>query len=153
MVYHGKGLSLLNSENGKEFWNAPWETSYCVNASSPVVYKDIVFNTSGYKMGGQALKFSKDGYKILWKSEVIAAQHSDPILINGYLYSYSGESGRKNGLFKCVNLSTGKEMWSTKEVSQGTLTYVDGYLILMDISGNVYLVKPDPESFKLAGTL
>jgi len=153
LVYHGKGLSLVNSENGKEFWRAPWETKYCVNASTPVVYQDIVFNTSGYSMGGQALKFTRDGYKTLWKSEVIGAQHSDPILIDGYLYSYSGESTRKNGLFKCVEMLTGKEMWSTKEISQGTATYVDGHLICMDISGNIYLVKPNPRSFELAGTI
>ncbi len=153
LVYHGKGLSLVNAENGKEYWRAPWETKYCVNATTPVVYQDIVFNTSGYDMGGQALKFSRDGYKTLWKSEVIGAQHSDPILIDGYLYSYSGESTRKNGLFKCVEMLTGKEMWSTNEISQGTATYVDGHLICMDISGNIYLVKPNHKSFELAGTI
>ena len=153
LVYHGKGLSLVDSDDGKEYWRAPWETKYCVNASTPVVFQNVVFNTSGYKMGGQALQFSRDGYKILWKSEVIGAQHSDPILIDGYLYSYSGESTRKNGLFKCVDLLTGKEMWSTNEISQGTATYVDGHLICMDISGNIYLVKPNPKSFTLVGTL
>ncbi len=153
VVYHGKGLSLVNSEDGVEFWNAPWETSYCVNASTPVVYQDMIFNTSGYKMGGQVLKFTRDGYTTLWKSEVIGAQHSDPILIDGYLYSYSGESTRKNGLFKCVEWATGKEVWSTGEISQGTATYVDGHLICMDISGNIHLVKPNPKSFELAGTI
>jgi outer membrane protein assembly factor BamB len=153
MVYHGKGLSLVDSDNGKEYWRAPWETKYCVNASTPVVYEDIVFNTSGYDMGGQALKFSRDGYKILWKSEVIGAQHSDPILLDGYLYTYSGESTRKNGVFKCVEMKTGKEMWSTNEISQGTTTYVDGHIICMDISGNIYLIKPNNKSFELVGTL
>jgi outer membrane protein assembly factor BamB len=153
LVYHGKGLSLVNSENGKEFWNAPWETSYCVNASTPVVYQDMIFNTSGYKMGGEVLRFKRDGFTTLWKSGVIGAQHSDPILIDGYLYSYSGESTQKKGQFKCVEMLTGKEMWSTGEISQGTSTCVDGHLICMDISGNIYLVKPNPKSFELAGKI
>lgn len=153
LVYHGKALSLVNPADGKEFWRAPWETNYFVNATTPVVDNDIVFHTSAYGMGGEALKFTKEGYKVLWKSDVIAAQHSDPVLINGYLYSYSGESSRKNGQFKCVELATGKEMWSTDKVSQGTLTYVDGHLICFDISGNIYLVKPDPGEFKLVGTI
>jgi outer membrane protein assembly factor BamB len=153
LVYHGKGLSLVNPDNGKEFWRVPWETRYCVNATTPVINGDIVFNTSGYDMGCQATKFSKTGYKTLWKSPVIGAQHTDPVLIDGYLYSYSGESTRKNGLFKCVEMATGKEMWSTDKISQGTVTYVDGHLICMDISGNVYLVKPGPKSFELEGTV
>jgi outer membrane protein assembly factor BamB len=83
----------------------------------------------------------------------MSAQHSDPILIDGYLYGYSGESTRKNGQFKCVELRTGKEMWSTGDISQGTTTFVDGHLICMDISGNIHLVKPDPKSFELVGTV
>lgn len=152
-IYHGKGLSLVNPADGKELWSVPWETEYFVNASTPVVHNDILFHTSGYGMGGQALKFTNDGYKVLWKSNAIEAQHTDPILIDGYLYSYSGESSRKNGMFKCVELATGKEMWSTAEVSQGTALYVDGHIICFDISGNIYLVKPDPQSFQLAGTI
>ena len=153
LVYHGKGLSLVNPVDGKEFWRASWETSYFVNATTPVIDNDMVFHTSGYGMGGQTLKVTKDGYKVLWNSKVIAAQHSDPILIDGYLYSYSGESSRKDGKFKCVEMSTGKEMWSTDKIGQGTTAYVDGYLICMDITGNIYLVKPSPKSFELTGTI
>ena len=42
-------------------------------------------------------------------------------------------------------------MWSTKEVGQGTTTYVDGHLICMDVKGNLYLVKPDPNAFNKIG--
>jgi outer membrane protein assembly factor BamB len=153
LVYHGKGLSLINPVDGKEFWRAPWETNYCVNASTPVVENDIVFHSSGYGMGAEALKITKSGYKVLWKSDVIAAQHTDPILLNGNLYCYSGESSRKKGQFKCVEMATGKELWSTDQLSQGTTTYVDGHLICFDISGNLYLVKPDPASFRKAGEI
>lgn len=90
---------------------------------------------------------------ILWKNGSIGAQHTDPILIDGYLYSYSGESSKKKGQFKCVEMATGKEMWSTDQIGQGTATYVDGHLICFDIRGNLYLVKPDPESFKLSGAI
>ena len=153
LIYHGKGLALVGLADGKEYWNAPWETDYRVNATTPVVDKDVVFHTSGYNMGGQALKFTRDGFKVLWKNGSIEAQHTDPILIDGYLYSYSGESSKKKGQFKCVDLATGQEMWSTDKIGQGTATYVDGHLICFDITGNLYLVKPDSESFKLLGAI
>ena len=153
LVYHGKGLSLINPVDGKEFWRAPWETSYCVNATTPVIDGDIVFHTSGYGMGGEALRITKAGYKVLWKSDVIAAQHTDPLVLNGYIYCYTGESSRKKGLFKCIEMATGKEKWSTDQLRQGTTTYVDGYLICFDIAGNLYLVKPDPTSFQKTGEI
>ena len=79
------------------------------------------------------------------------AQHTDPIQIDGYLYGYSGESSRNNGQFKCIELVSGKEMWSTGEIGQGTATFADGLLICLDIKGNLFLIKPEPSGFKMLG--
>ena len=113
LVYHGKALSCIDLD-GNELWRVPWETPHNVNATTPAVENNTIFITSGYGMGGQALEISQDGYKVLWKNNAIAAHHTDPIIIDGYIYGYSGQSGRNNGDFKCVELKTGKEMWSTK---------------------------------------
>ena len=104
-------------------------------------------------MGCEAIKVTKSGYSVLWKNNNLEAQHSDPILIDGYIYGYSGESGRNVGQFKCIELSTGKEMWSTNQIGQGTTTFVDGYLICQDLKGNIFLVKPDPYGFKKVGEM
>ena len=148
LIYHSKGLSCLNPEDGKELWNAPWETDYGVNATTPILHNDIIFHTSGYGMGAQAIMAKLDSYEVLWKSDVIAAHHSDPVLVDGYLYGYSGQSTRNKGDFKCVELSSGKEIWTTDELGQGTCSYVDGHLICLDLKGNLFLVKADPTSFQ-----
>ncbi|MDP2335151.1 MAG: PQQ-like beta-propeller repeat protein [Bacteroidota bacterium] len=153
LIYQGTGLSCLNPSDGKVLWTVPWPTEYGVNATTPIVSDDIIFHTSGYKMGCEALKVTQNGYSILWKNNVMEAQHSDPILINGYIYGYSGESARNNGQFKCIELSTGKEMWSTGQIGQGTTTFVDGHLICLDIKGNLFLIKPDPSGFKKVGQI
>jgi outer membrane protein assembly factor BamB len=153
IIYHGTGISCLNSVDGQPLWTAKWGTDYGVNATTPVISKDILFHSSGYKMGCQALKISEKGYSVLWKNNTLEAQHSDPVLIGDYLYGYSGESSRNSGKFKCIELSTGKEMWSTEKIGQGTTTFVDGYLICLDIKGNLALVKPDPSGFQLAGEI
>ncbi|HEY3370619.1 MAG TPA: PQQ-binding-like beta-propeller repeat protein [Prolixibacteraceae bacterium] len=153
LIYQGTGLSCLNPMDGKVLWTAPWATEYGVNATTPIVSNDIIFHTSGYNMGAEALQVTSSGYTVLWKNNLMEAQHSDPVLIDGYLYGYSGESSRTNGLFKCLELSTGKEMWSTKAIGQGTTTYVDGHLICQDIKGNIFLVKPNPSGFVKAGEI
>ena len=153
LIYHGTGLSCLNPSDGKHLWTVPWPTEYLVNATTPIVSGDIIFHTSGYKMGCQAIRVTKSGYTELWKNNLLEAQHSDPVLIDGYIYGYSGESSRNNGQFKCIELSSGKEMWTTNEVGQGTTTFVDGHLICFDIKGNLYLLKPDPSGFKKMGEI
>jgi outer membrane protein assembly factor BamB len=153
LIYHGTGLSCLNPSDGKLLWTVPWETDYAVNATTPIVSNDIVYHTSGYKMGCEALKVTKSGYSVLWKNNHMEAQHSDPILVDGYIYGYSGESSRNNGQFKCIELSTGQEMWSTDKIGQGTTTFADGYLICLDIKGTLFLVRPDPEGFKKVGEI
>jgi outer membrane protein assembly factor BamB len=85
LVYHATALSCLNPENGNEKWNAPWETEYGVNATTPVIDKNVVFHTSDYGKGGQALEVTKDSYKILWTNTVIASHHSDPFILDGYI--------------------------------------------------------------------
>jgi outer membrane protein assembly factor BamB len=153
LIYHGKGLSCLNPADGKELWSVPWLTEYGVNATTPIVFNDIIFITSGYKMGCEALKVTSTGYSVLWKNNTLEAQHSDPILIDGYIYGYSGESSRNTGKFKCIELSTGKEMWSTNLIGQGTTTFADGYLICQDLKGNLFLLKPDPTGFIKTGEI
>jgi len=153
LIYHGKGLSCLNPSDGKVLWTVQWPTEYGVNATTPIIFRDIIFHTSGYKMGCQAIKVTKNGYSVLWKNNVLEAQHSDPILIDGCIYGYSGESSRNSGQFKCLELATGKEMWSTSEIGQGTTAFVDGYLITMDLKGNLFLVIPEPTGFKKVGEI
>lgn len=153
LIYQGTGLSCLNPSDGKPLWTASWPTEYNVNATTPIGYNDIVYHTSGYKMGCEALKVTKSGYTVLWKSNLMEGQHSDPVLIDGYIYGYSGESSRNNGQFKCIELSSGKEMWSTNEIGQGTTTFVDGHLICLDIKGNLFLIQPDPSGFKKVGEI
>jgi len=149
LIFHGLALSCINPADGSELWRVPWETDYGVNSSTPIVDNDVIFFASGYGMGGQAIRASKTAYKVLWSNPDFEAQHTDPILIDGYFYGYTGNSSRNKGEFKCVEFSTGKEMWSTKEIGNGTTVYVDGYLICMDYKANLFLIEPHKDEFRL----
>lgn len=150
LVYHALGISNMNPDNGEEYWRIPWE--FEMNATTPAVSGDIIFNTA-FTVGCQATKFTKDGFEVLWKNETIEAHHSDPIILDGYIYGYSGFSGANRGTFKCVDLKTGEEKWSTKELGQGTCTFADGHIICMDVKGNLSLIEPNPESLKIVGDI
>jgi outer membrane protein assembly factor BamB len=147
LSFHGKGLAAIDTENGNELWNVPWETSYDVNATTPIVSEDRVFITSGYKTGGIMLKVSMTGAEPLWQNQTIASQHSDPYFIDGFLYGYSGDSSQNRGSFKCIDPENGEKIWSTNDMGWGTCVFVDDHLVCQDIKGNLFLMKPDPEKF------
>jgi outer membrane protein assembly factor BamB len=147
LVFHGKGLTALDAGNGAELWNVPWETSYDVNATTPIAAGDSVFITSGYKTGCMLLKTGRSGAEILWQSKVIASIHSDPYILNGFLFGFSGDSSQNRGEFKCVDLANGEEKWTANEMGWGTCVFVDGHLLCIDIKGNLFLMRPDPNAF------
>jgi outer membrane protein assembly factor BamB len=147
IAFHGEGLAAIAADTGAELWNTPWETSYGVNATTPLVIDDLVFITSGYKTGARLLKVSETECKILWTTKDMATHHSDGHIIDGFIYGYSGQSMQNNGAFKCLELTDGSEKWSTNEMGWGTCMYVDGHLMCLDIKGNLFLMKPDPEKF------
>ncbi len=153
LVFHGKGFSALDAEEGEELWNVAWETSYDVNATTPIVVEDKVFITSGYKTGGMLLKITSTGADSLWRNKTIAAQHSDPYIIGGFIYGYSGDSAQNRGAFKCISLDTGEEQWKTNKMGWGTCVFVDDHLLCCDIKGNIFSMKSDPEKFVLVTEL
>ncbi len=147
LAFHGTGLAAIDAENGAELWNIPWSTPYDVNATTPVVSENRVFITSGYKTGGILLEASRTGGKKIWQNTSIAAQHSDPFVIDGYLYGYSGDSSQNRGDFVCVELATGIEKWRSGEMGWGTCIFAAGYLLCQDIRGNLYLMQPNFDKF------
>lgn len=151
LAFHGKGLAALDAESGAELWNFDWQTPYDVNATTPIVEGNRIFITSGYKTGGVLLEASRSGVKKLWQNTAISAQHSDPFIIGGDLYGYSGDSSQNRGDFVCVDLATGVEKWRTDAIGWGTCILAAGKLVCQDIRGNLYLVQPNPERFDKIG--
>ncbi len=149
ITFHGKGLAALSPDDGTELWNTEWKTPYDVHATTPVFFEDRIFITSGYGTGGELLKVTFSSAEPLWRNKEISSHHSDPYIISGCIYGYSGDSMQNKGRFKCVDLETGLEKWSTNEMGWGTCTWADGHLICLDIKGNLFLMKPDPEKFRL----
>ena len=56
---------------------------------------------------------------------------------------------QNKGDFKCINLNTGEEKWSTNKMGWGTCVFVDEHLRGSDIKGNLFLVQPTPDQFTL----
>lgn len=147
LSFHGDGLSAIDPASGAILWDVPWKTAHDVNATTPVVDGDSVFISSGYGTGCELLEISRNQAKVLWKNKVIASHHSDPFVIDGFVYGYSGQSFQNKGVFKCVELENGSERWSTGEMGWGTAIRIGDHLLCLDIKGNLFLMKLNSDKF------
>ena len=92
LLFSGEALSGINSETGEINWTLPWIVDYKVNASIPLSEGNTVFVTSGYGKGSMAINIENKKARVLWESKALEGQHTDAVIVNGYVYGYSGNS-------------------------------------------------------------
>ena len=137
-------LAVVNAATGKLQWSFPWATDCDVNAADPIIVGDTMFISSGYDRGCALLQFSGTSVKKLWESKAMSNHFATCILINGYLYGCDGNAGA--GKLKCIEMKTGKEMW-TKNTGFGSLMSADGKLLYMNESGKCIIVEASPAGY------
>ena len=137
----------INAENGELLWSHEQTNQYSVHANSPLFKDGKLYCVSGYGRGGVMLQLSKDGRSIteLWRNESLDSRIGGVILDNGRIYG-GGDKSRK---WICLDWNTGEELFSSKEIATGNLIMAEGLLYWYGTDGNVALVEPTADSFKI----
>jgi outer membrane protein assembly factor BamB len=150
------GLVAVESKTGGVLWRYPFKYATST-AMSPIVSGDMVYCSAGYGVGSGACKISKAGEKFtatqMWfqPANVINNHWSTPVCANGFLYGLYGHAEFKNGPLKCVELATGKVMWSKNGFGPGGCTLVDGHVVVLSDAGDLVLVKATPAAYTEVG--
>jgi outer membrane protein assembly factor BamB len=71
---------------------------------------------------------------------------SEPVIVGENAYSFSG-FGNESGWLFCADYKTGNVKWEEK-TGNGSMVYVDGCLLCLTYSGDLFLIDPKPEGFK-----
>lgn len=146
-----KSVVALDPETGKIIWTHEHPTKYDIHATSPVYQDGMIYYTAGYKSGGGMIELSADGGSVTpkWTDMTLDCQHHGVVVVDGYIYGTS-QTGKE---LVCLELKTGKVMWETREVGQGSLVYADGMLYIYEgpRAGVVSLVKASPAGFERTG--
>jgi outer membrane protein assembly factor BamB len=148
-----KGLVAVKPDNGQVLWRQKYQFSTST-AASPVVFGNIVYCSAGYGVGAGAYEISKNGEKWeakeLWRTtgNKLANHWSTPIEKDGYLYGMFQFKEYDDGPVKCVEIKSGKEMWSQKGFGPGNVTMVGDQLIALTDDGEVVVIDPKPDAYK-----
>ena len=147
VIFKGKHLVAHDLRTGKRLWEVEWETSYDVNASSPVpLPNNQLLVSSGYG-GGRAALLDISGRrpKQLWRNDDIKTKMSSCVVHDGYVFAVCGDNGGK--LF-CVSLKDGKTVWSQKGFGFGTLTLASDKLLAQSDKGNLVIANATGEGYQ-----
>lgn len=148
-----KGLVSAAAKTGKVLWRYPFRYSTST-AMSPIVSGDIVYCSAGYGVGAGACKITKtgDGFEAtrLWfePANVLNNHWSTPVCQDGYLYGLFGFKEFARAPLKCVEIATGKVLWSKPGFGPGGCLLVDGHVLVLSDAGDLVLVKATPSDYQ-----
>lgn len=161
ITHHGRRILVTvvskfvvgaDAETGALLWTFEHHTPWNIHAVTPLYKDGLLYFTGGDGVGGGALALSEDGSSVTlkWSDTTLDCFHFGVVLLDGYLY---GTGNRNGGKLVCLEMATGKVMWSTKEVREGAVVAADGMLYVYEgpKSGIVSLVKASPAGFERSG--
>ncbi len=150
------GLLGFDPATGKVDFHFPWRCPdlESVNAANPVVVDDLVFISETYGPGGALLRVRPGGYQVVWsdadkkpRQKSMQCHWNTPIYHAGYLYGCSGRHPY-NAELRCIELATGKVMWSEPRLTRTTLLMVDGHFVCLSEDGRLRLLKVNPKQYE-----
>ena len=156
LIFHAEAINSLNPKNGKVYWSHKITPGYGMAITAPRKWKNYLF-VGGIYYQALMLKLDANAPKadILWKTargKGISPVSSTPFLENGYLYGcdFKGE-------FRCVELDSGKHVWSTfkpttgKRPANSATAFIvkngDRFFLLSE-TGDLIIAKLSPKGYQ-----
>ena len=154
-VFARGGLVGFDPASGHVDFQFPWRAAILesVNASNPVIVGDTVFISETYGPGAALLRVKPGAADVVWsdaakrREKSMQAHWNTPVYLDGYIY---GSSGRhtENAELRCVELGTGKVMWSQSDLTRSSLLYVDGHFVCLSEDGVLRLLRVNPRKYE-----
>lgn len=148
----GVGISV---KDGRLLWSIDFKDQWNENIVTPVIHGSrVIF--SGVRRGTIAVDVRHQGAQWkaapAWQNAELTMYMSSPVLDGNYLY---GMSSKKKGQLFCLDVSTGKLLWTTtgREGTNLSLTSAGGQLLLLNESGQLKIARHSPAKFELVAEL
>lgn len=131
----------LAPESGKLLWEYPWKTQYDVNSAQPILIgENQFFISAGYGHGAALVEVSGTGTaKTVWENNRMKNRFNTSVVYEGYAY------GLDEGIFSCMRLSDGQQMWKAGRYGYGQLLLAGNRIVLITETGELVLIQPAAE--------
>jgi len=148
------GLVALDPAKGDLFWRVPIKTAYGRHVTAPVWHGDIVV-VSSHQAGLIGTRVKGREAEQGWISKENAINTASPVSVGQYLY---GLGPRKNLI--CVDIETGKQMWSkdgyfqtSADKAYGGFIVIGENILCLTDTGMLVMFAANPMQFREIGTV
>lgn len=139
IVWSGDGIFSINPQDGSSHWDVPWPLRFALSIPTPRQSNDFLFFTCFYN-GSTLLDLKQDPPTVVWQTKKASEKDtthlhsimSTPFLHQGHIYGVCSY-----GQFRCLELSSGKRLWETMEITTGEADKQERW-------ANVFLIKNGP---------
>ena len=109
----------------------------------PIISGDKIFISSGYGHGFALVKLAGSSLSKVYENKSMENQYTTSVLYQGHIYGLSDGHN-----LRCLDLETGKVLWSQSHLGAGGLVIADGKLIIMADGGTLAIVEANPNAYK-----
>jgi len=150
ILWKVKHTEVLDTKKSTSIWpDAPM-----IKCVTPLYNDGKIYMTGGYDHGGIMLSLADSGKNavVAWTDTVLDVHHGGVVLVDGYIYGSNWLNNSK-GNWCCIDWNTGKKMYEEFWKCKGSIIAAEGMLYIYDEkSGNIGLVRPNPEKFDLVSS-
>ncbi len=156
LIWHTQSLNSLNPETGELYWSEPLEPSYDMAIATPRQSGRYLF-VGGIVLRSLMLQLGADepSAEVVWtgqKDRGISPAFVTPFLEEGHMYGVD-----MAGELRCVELQTGKQLWSTYDATTGArrTNYASAFLVkqgdrffLFNERGELIIARLNPQGYE-----
>ena len=142
----------LSPTDGKILWGADFPGNVPAVCSDPVLCGDVIMTSAHYNVGAYFYRISKEGenfkaFDFHGDDQRLVNHHGGIVAVGDHFYLLT------NNQMVCVEAKTANIVWEDRSVGKGSLTYVDGMLILRSERGDgtIALIEATPTGYKERG--
>jgi outer membrane protein assembly factor BamB len=140
------GLVAVNAEDGKVLWHSNFGIVNTANIPTPIFSDGCVYWAIGYGKGGMCVKLGDKGQPSAgWTTKDMVCQQGGYVIHDGYVY------GNHNNGWSCIEMRTGKKMWSEQGVGKGSICWADDMLYMFSEDGRCGLANCSPKGLEMKG--
>lgn len=152
VVFAADRVLGLDPENGERLWKIDHNTSYRVNASTPLWDgDDTLFVSSAYDSGSRAIRVTADGAtsrtEEIWSSREVKVHHQTSVIVDGRIYASSGDFGP--AFLTAVDPDSGKVFFRERGFAKANLVAAGSNLLILDEDGVLALAAAGPEGLEI----